>query len=308
MITISIPTHNRPKLLKKAIKSVLNQSYKDFELVILDNASHNSTFNLVNEFKDLRIRYIRSEINSIKFINEGFKQNKRKYLMIMHDDDTLSKYFLENQISILEKNNKISAIGSRVNLIDEKDKMLNKIRPIIFKDKVYDRYKFIQDYFLNGDTIPCPTVIYRSSFIKKNNIEFRQDVGPARDLYLFFEINLLDSLIYLSKTPLYNYRVHDKQDSEKNRVNLELEVRPHILKLLKINNLNSLSKKYKKASAAFIFHLIGFRLVTKKLDYKNFIKYYHLIKHDGLSINIFSIYWSLILILRIIKLKLRINI
>ena len=88
MITISIPTHNRPKFLKKAIISVLNQTHKDFRLLILDNASSPSTLNVVNQFDDIRIRYIRSEINSIKFINEGFKQNKRKYLMIMHDDDT----------------------------------------------------------------------------------------------------------------------------------------------------------------------------------------------------------------------------
>ena len=85
MITISIPTHNRPKLLKKAISSILNQTYKDFKLVILDNASSPSTLNVVNDFDDIRISYFRSEINSIKFINEGFKQNKRKYLMIMRE-------------------------------------------------------------------------------------------------------------------------------------------------------------------------------------------------------------------------------
>lgn len=308
MITISIPTHNRPKLLKKAITSILNQTYKDFKLVILDNASSPSTLNVVNDFDDIRISYFRSEINSIKFINEGFKQNKRKYLMIMHDDDTLSKFFLQNQISILEKNNKISAIGSSVNLIDERDKELNKIRPFIFKDKVFSRYRFINEFLLRGDIIPCPTVIYRSSFVKKYNIEFPQNVGPAADLYLFFKMNLLDTTIYLSKSALYNYRVHDNQDSELNRVNLELEIRPHIFKLLKKNNLISLSKKYKKASAAFIFHLIVFRFITKKLDYVNFKKIYHLIRNDGFSINFYSVYWSLFLILRIIKHKLRMKI
>ena len=308
MITISIPTHNRPKLLKKAIASILNQTYKDFKLVILDNASSPSTLNVVNDFDDIRISYFRSEINSIKFINEGFKQNKRKYLMIMHDDDTLSKFFLQNQISILEKNNKISAIGSSVNLIDEKDKKLNKIRPFLFKDKVFSKYKFINEYLIHGDIIPCPTVIYRSSFVRKYNIELPQDVGPARDLYLFFKINLLDSIIYLSKSALYNYRVHNKQDSEINRVNLELEIRPHIFKLLKKNNLKSLSEKYKKASAAFIFHLIVFRFITKQLDYVNFKKTYHLIRNDGFSINFYSVYWSLFMILRVIKLKLRIKI
>lgn len=308
MITISIPTHNRPKLLKKAIISVLNQTYKDFRLLILDNASSPSTLNVVNDFDDIRLSYIRSEINSIKFINEGFKQNSRKYLMVMHDDDTLSENFLENQISILEKNSKISVIASSVNLIDEKDKKLNKIRPFLFKDKVFSKYNFINEYLLHGDIILCPTVIYRSDFVKKYNIEFPQDVGPAADLYLFFKINLLDSLIYLSKSALYNYRIHNKQDSEINRVNLELEIRPHIYKLLEKNNLRSLSNKYKIASAAFVFHLIVFRYFTKKLDYLNFKKFYHLIRNDGFSINFYSIYWSLFLILRIIKFKLRINI
>ena len=144
--------------------------------------------------------------------------------------------------------------------------------------------------------------------MKKYNIEFPQNVGPAADLYLFFKMNLLDTTIYLSKSALYNYRVHDKQDSELNRVNLELEIRPHIFKLLKKNNLISLSKKYKKASAAFIFHLIVLRFITKKLDYVNFKKIYHLIRNDGFSINFYSVYWSLFLILRIIKHKLRMKI
>ena len=64
--------------------------------------------------------------------------------------------------------------------------------------------------------------------------------------------------------------IHNKQYIDTNRVNLELEIRPHIYKLLEKNNLRSLSNKYKIASAAFVFHLIVFRYFTKKLDYLNF--------------------------------------
>lgn len=309
MITISIPTLNRQKFLKKAITSVLNQTYKDFELIIYDNdPSNNLNYKTVSQFDDKRLSYIKSDIQYFQILSMGLKQNKRKYVMIMHDDDTLEPGYIENQLRILEENNKISIIASSVNLIDKDDHNLNKVRPVLFKDKVFTKNKFIYNYLFKGDIIPFPTAIYRSNFITNNNLEFPTDVGPAADLYLFFKINLQDSLIYLTKSSLYNYRVHSNQESEKNRISLEFEIRPHIVKLINQYGLKSLSKKYYQASAGFILHLIIFRFIEKKIDLKNLIKYYRYIRNDGLSLNLYSLYWTLFVVLRVIKLKLRINI
>ena len=59
MITIAVSTYNRAALIKKSIQSVLNQSYKDFELIIFDDCSSDNTKDVVSQIKDKRIKYIR---------------------------------------------------------------------------------------------------------------------------------------------------------------------------------------------------------------------------------------------------------
>ena len=60
-LTIALTTYNRPNYLSKAIKSVLNQTFKDFDLIILDNGSSQDTRHVVDTFKDSRIKYVRNE-------------------------------------------------------------------------------------------------------------------------------------------------------------------------------------------------------------------------------------------------------
>lgn len=299
-IAISIITHNRTHFLKEAIDSVLDQSFTDFDLFILDNASSDDTFKLINLYDDPRIFYKRSETNDPLFQNIAFENRDYKYLMLTHDDDYMDKEFLKEQISILDKDEKIDVLACRINLIDSKGNKLNKIRPFRYK-KRFNKYDFIKFYLINGDIIPCPTCIFKSDFLIQNNLKYRDKVGPARDLYLFFEINLLESVIAINQKPLYFYRVHKNQDSELNRIELEFQIIPHLIKLLKKNNQKILLKKYISASTAIVLHLLIFKTLIKQLKYSKFKIYFNRLSSLGLNFNKYSIYWSLIGLLRGLK-------
>lgn len=71
-VTIAIPTYNRASLLKEAIQSVLNQTYKDFELLICDNTSTDNTEGVVSTFSDPRIKYHKNK-NNIGMMNNWNK-------------------------------------------------------------------------------------------------------------------------------------------------------------------------------------------------------------------------------------------
>lgn len=77
------------------IESILIQSFKDFNFIILDNGSTDPTSKVVKNFKDPRISYIKREVNSRDFMNLAFLESKSEYLLIAHDDDTLEKYLLQ---------------------------------------------------------------------------------------------------------------------------------------------------------------------------------------------------------------------
>ena len=136
LISIVLVTFNRPNYLKECINSILSQSFKQFELFILDNGSDYSTNDIINQFSDKRIKYIRNKINSKSFINKGFEFTKNKYLMITHDDDIMENNFLDKQLLYLENDLTIDVAASSISLIDNEGKKLNKIRPRILKNKI----------------------------------------------------------------------------------------------------------------------------------------------------------------------------
>lgn len=303
-LTIALTTYNRPNFLQESIKSILNQTFKDFDLVILDNGSTNETTAVIHSFNDTRISCVRNQTNDLEFVNNAFSYTKNDFLMIFHDDDIMEPTMLEEMIKIIKGDKEINTISCSINLIDSSSKNLNKVRPRIIKDKVWGKKSFIKQYLFSGDIIPCPSTIFKSSLIKKHDLKYDWKVGPAVDLFLFFQINLMKGKMILLKKPLLNYRIHSNQGSEKKRVELEIEVRQHIFKLLLENKLYNLSRKYLKASLGIILNILINDVITGKLKYNNALKHFDKLKNEKTSlINIYTIYWALIGVLRGIKNK-----
>jgi|TARA_B100001059_G_scaffold98082_1_gene97530 glycosyltransferase involved in cell wall biosynthesis len=303
-LTIALQTYDRPKYLSESITSILNQTFKDYELIILDNGSGPETVSVIKSFHDSRIRYIRNNINDLNFLNKAFELVNNKFLMIFHDDDVMNPYLIENLIDTIEKDDSINSVSCSINLMDENSKSIKKIRPRIFKNKNWKKTEYIKEYLLRGSIIPCPSTIYRSSIIKNNDLKYELEVGPAADLFLFFKINLLPGKMILLKKPLLNYRIHINQGSEQKRVELEIQVRQHIFRLLQENKLYTLSQKYLKASLGIILNILINDVISGKLKYNNALKHFDKLKNEKTSlINIYTIYWALIGVLRGIKNK-----
>jgi len=301
IIDIILITFNRPNYLDKAIKSILAQSFRNFNLIIFDNGSDIETYEVIKSFKDKRITIVRNEINSSEFLNEAFNYVNCKYFMITHDDDEMGSDFLRNQINVLELKNDIDLLACRINLIDENSNDLNKIRPRIFYDKLWAKGDYINKYFFLGNIIPCPTIIFKSEFLKKHSLKYNFDAGPAADLYLLFEANL-KGVLAISKKPLYNYRIHSNQHSELNRVSLEFMVKSEIINLLNTNNMGNLVAKYNSASNGIILNILFEGLITKRFSLSIFKKNIKsLLSNYNLKIDRYTVYWSIIGLFRGIK-------
>lgn len=103
-VSAIITTYNRPDFLRKAIKSVLAQTYHDFELLILDNSSAIDTEKTVKEFNDARIRYIKHQpLGIAQARNLGVREAKGKFIAFLDDDDKWLLDKLESQLKIFEK-------------------------------------------------------------------------------------------------------------------------------------------------------------------------------------------------------------
>ncbi|MGK7872588.1 MAG: glycosyltransferase family 2 protein [Xenococcaceae cyanobacterium] len=113
-VTVCIPTYNRIHLLPVALESVLGQTEQDFELIVCDDGSTDGTANLMVQYQDSRIRYIRHAKNIGKSNNmrSGFEAAKGKYFIKFDDDDRLTPDFLSRTTVILEQDDGIDFVGT----------------------------------------------------------------------------------------------------------------------------------------------------------------------------------------------------
>lgn len=109
LVSIITPSYNKDKYISETINSVLNQTYPNWELIIIDDVSTDSTLNIINTFKekDSRIKlYINSENKGANFCrNYGIQQSKGEYIIFLDADDLLSTNCLENRLAKIENTN-----------------------------------------------------------------------------------------------------------------------------------------------------------------------------------------------------------
>ena len=103
-VSVIIPTYNRAEFLHLAITSVLNQTFQDFEIIVVDDASEDHTYEVVSNFRDKRIKYIRHEANKrvAAARNTGVLHASGDYIAFLDDDDEWLSQKLQMQVALLE--------------------------------------------------------------------------------------------------------------------------------------------------------------------------------------------------------------
>mgnify|MGYP000559832153 FL=1 len=203
LVSIITPTYNCAKFIGATIESVLNQTYQNFEMIIVDDASKDNTEEVVKSFKDKRIKYIRLSKNSGPAVarNRAMEEAKGKYMAFLDSDDLWKKEKLEKQINFIKKN-KYKIICSDYEQIDEEGNKLNKIIPC--KKKV--------NY--NGILLSCPvgnsTVFYDVSKLGKFKVP---NIRKRNDDALWLQILKKEEYMYGQKEVLMEYRIRQNSVS-----------------------------------------------------------------------------------------------
>jgi len=113
-VSVVVSTYNRPKFIGVAIKSVLSQTYQNFELVIIDDSPNEETEKIVKAFGNPQIKYIRNKIrtNLPSGRNQGVRESSpdSKYIAFLDDDNELLPLFLEKSIQVLEEKKELTGV------------------------------------------------------------------------------------------------------------------------------------------------------------------------------------------------------
>ncbi|MCG3686180.1 glycosyltransferase [Aliarcobacter butzleri] len=220
LISVILPVYNGEKYLKEAIESILNQTYTNFEFIIIDDGSKDSSLEIIKEYEkeDERIVAVSRENKGlIATLNEGIEKAKGKYIARMDQDDISLPNRFEEQLKIMENDKEIVVCGSWINVFGENRK--EKI------SKYFQYDKEIKANLIMSCCFAHPSVMMRRDAFLDNNIWYDENFKNAEDYHLWTQLARVGKFYNIPKV-LLNYRfletsitrVADKNESQRKQV------------------------------------------------------------------------------------------
>jgi glycosyltransferase involved in cell wall biosynthesis len=157
IVSLVLPIYNGEKFLRESLNSILNQTFRNFELIIVDDGSTDKSMDILNGCKDNRIRLIINKENkgSVYSYNLAIKKAEGKYIAICTQDDIFHPKRIEKEFGYLEKNKNIFLVGSSAIYIDEKGREIKKFRK-------YENSKLLGWRLRKSNSIIFPSIMFRN--------------------------------------------------------------------------------------------------------------------------------------------------
>lgn len=198
-VSIIIPLYNKEKCISATIKSVLVQTYKDFELIVVDDGSTDGSAEVVKSFNDERIRYIQKVNGGVSSArNRGVIEAKGDWILFLDADDTLESRCLEILRKPLEENCEIDISASRFYIGSNGSQTLNTAYH--FRGIVPHNYKWM---FLNRFSLRTGCCLVRKELLKKH--PFDETLSRFEDMKSILEW-IRKANIYISEYPVMTYQ------------------------------------------------------------------------------------------------------
>ena len=255
-VTVLMPVYNGEQYLNEAIDSVLNQTFTDFEFLIINDGSSDKSREIILSYNDERIRLVDNPENLklIATLNKGIELANGEYIARMDADDIMLPERLAIQVNFMNKNEDVAVCGSWIKYFGAK----NYIR----KYKKTD--KDICENMILASPIAHPTAIIRKKTLTKNKIKYRKEYIHAEDYYFWYEISKHGKLANIQQV-LLNYRSTAEQITNK-YAPIQIETTKAIRRKIINDNTNNLLKSTTEISTKII------KNITKN-RYSHFFSY-----------------------------------
>jgi len=210
LISVVMPVYNAEKFLSQAIESVLAQTYKNFEFIIVDDCSSDNSYKIIEKYQktDQRIKLFKNNRHQgVGFtLNYAIKQGTGQFIARMDADDMMDPKRLEKQANYLNQNLNIVCLGSWMKEINEKSEIIgNRVTPLLHK-QIYERMFYEM-------AIQNPTLMINKNYIPKD-FEWCKTEGILDDLDLLFKLLQFGEFANIGEY-LMLYRIHDNNLSLK---------------------------------------------------------------------------------------------
>ena len=198
-VSVIIPTYNRANLINRSVSSVLNQTFKDFEVIVVDDGSIDNTENVVKNFNDSRIKYIKGEKNvgAAAARNIGIKVAKGKFIAFQDSDDEWLPEKLEEQIKIFKK------VSLRIGIVYVGRWQIKEEKKMYIPfERVNQKEGNIYKELLKSNFIGTPTILVKKECFEKvgmfnENLPRFQDWELVLRLAKYYNFKFIDEPLVL---------------------------------------------------------------------------------------------------------------
>ena len=287
-ISVVVPIYNASKFLKKCLTSIVEQTYDDLEIILVNDGSTDNSLEICEEYakKDKRVKIINKENGGVSSArNQGIEIATGKYIIFIDADDYIEKNMFEVLTTDLFKYNvDMSMCGyKKVNI---KGKVLFKSSALedkYFDEQAFKHYLFMPNYYRE---ILC-NKLFKLDLIKKNNIRFREDIHINENIIFILDFAYFARKYVYDNELLYNYLIHENSALNQKFNLKKVSVLASYIRLLEYDlessTLNKIKYKYLFEGYAFLYRLKQIKIDNKDLKenlstFKD--KYYDDIKNE----------------------------
>jgi glycosyltransferase involved in cell wall biosynthesis len=260
LVSILVPAYNHQKYVKQSIASILNQTYNNIELIVINDGSTDDTGHIIEDIwteNNKNFTFItRANKGLIKTIEEGFSYMHGKYFCLLASDDYWDSHKIEEQVNVMEKDSLLAIVFTDYYDVNEESGVIAEI-------KEFGNRKIYFHDVLSGKELPPASIMFRSDSIHNN---FFTKLGNiVEDLYLWLYVLQQGGYAIIISQTLAYYRTHSNNTRKVVPVEMlkehydiidyfsqNLKDKKMILSKWALRNANPLSRKYKKESLFYL--------------------------------------------------------
>lgn len=269
-VSVLLPVYNCEKYINESVDSILNQTFTDFELIIIDDKSTDNTLNLIKKYNDNRIIVFEKNQNSgyTNSLNYGISIAKGEFIARMDADDISLPTRFEEQIEFLESNPEFILCGSWLQVIGTSR--------IIKKP---ENHQEILIHLLYSNPIGHPSVMLKKEVLYK----FKYDINkePAEDYDLWTKL-IWHGKMYNIQKPLLLYRKHDSQISTTKSI---IQMQRYLYSRIEL--FKSLKYDSEKYSDKLLYSFFSLDVSIKRNNFVDILNWLDCIKIKNNSLKIF---------------------
>ena len=207
-VSVLLPVYNAASTLKESINSVIEQTFSDWELIVINDGSIDNTEEIIKSYSDSRIKYVKNETNKglIYTLNRGISLAKGKYIARMDADDICYFERFEKQVAFMDNNPDVIICGTQIEYFGTKSSNYKKL---IFPLKDMQ----LKEMLATSTCFAHPSVMIKKSVLDDSGILYNMNYKNAEDYGLWVDLASYGKYANL-KEVLLRYRVSDTQISQ----------------------------------------------------------------------------------------------